>query len=125
LKLLSQKTEAFSQAAPLAHWDLPEEFGKLESILKRRDGKEGVREYIKILRLLEDYAMEDVARAVTRALQLGVFSRDAVKHLLLCQLDKRPESLDLSQIHSHIPHVKVRMTSAQDYTQLLGRSTHA
>jgi len=125
LKLLSQKTEAFSQAAPLAHWNLPEEFGKLESILKRRDGKEGVREYIKILRLLEDYTMEDVARAVTRALQLGVFSRDAVKHLLLCQLDKRPESLDLSQIHSHIPHVKVRMTSAQDYTQLLGRSSHA
>ena len=41
LPLLEHKTGALDQAAPLAGWDLPEEFGTLRRLLESRMGRRG------------------------------------------------------------------------------------
>ncbi len=55
LASLERKTGALDQAAPLAGWELPEAFGRLRRLLEARLGKAGTREYVQVLRLLEDF----------------------------------------------------------------------
>ena len=54
LALLERKTGALEQAAPLEGWQLPEEFAALRRRLEARLGKAGAREYVQVLRLLEE-----------------------------------------------------------------------
>ena len=74
------------QAAPLARWELPEEFGILRRLLESRMGKRGKREFVQVLRLMENFRKEEVHNAVRDALRLGAVSFDAVKHLVLCRI---------------------------------------
>ncbi len=66
LALLEQKTGALDQAAALQGWDLPEAFATLRRLLEARMGKAGKREYVQVLRLLEAFRLEDVARGRVR-----------------------------------------------------------
>ena len=118
LPLLEQKTEALGQAAPLQGWDLPEEFGTLQRLLESRMGRRGKREYVQVLRLLETFSLEEVQSAARDAIRLGALSFDAVKHLVLCQLEGRPPRLDL-ELYPYLPRVRVSATSAGDYMKLL------
>jgi hypothetical protein len=118
LPLLEQKIGALDQAAPLAQWELPAVFQKLCTLLERRDGREGKRDYIRVLRLLEAFPLEEVEAAIHEALHLGVARVEAIKHLLLCRLEQRPPHLELVA-HPHLPAVSVKTTRAHDYTQLL------
>ena len=90
LPLLEQKTAALDQAAPLQGWQLPEEFATLRRLLESRMGRRGKREFVPVLRLLENFSHQEVHHAVQDALRLGAISFDAVKHLLLCHLEGRP-----------------------------------
>src|SRR3954464_10695360 len=96
LALLERKTGALDQAAPLQGWDLPEAFATLHRLLEARMGKPGKREYVQVLRLLETFRLEDVHAAVREALRLGAIGFDAVKHLVLCRIERRPPKLDLA-----------------------------
>jgi hypothetical protein len=116
--LLEQKTNALDQAAPLAGWELPEEFGELRRLLEARLSKRGRREFVQGLRLLETFRMEEVALAVRVALRLRAISFDAVKHLLLCRIEQRPPRLDLEN-YPHWPVAQVATTAAADYLALL------
>lgn len=118
LALLERKTNALDQAAPLEGWDLPEELSRLRRLLETRLGKPGKREYVQVLRLLEDFALDDVRAAARQALELGTISFDAVKHLLLCRIERRPPRLDLA-LYPHLPTAEVEQTSAADYLALL------
>jgi len=119
LALLEQKTRALDQAAPLVGWELPECFAELRRLLEARLNKGGRREYVQVLRLLETFRLEEVTPAVEHALQLGTISFDAVKHLLLCQIEQRPPRLDLEN-YPHLPPAQVRTTQASEYMALLG-----
>ena len=121
LALLERKTNALDQAAPLAGWELPAEFGRLRRLLEARLGKPGKREYVQVLRLLESFRLDDVAAAVRQAGELGTIGFDAVKHLLLCRIEQRPPRLDLMDLTSypHLPAAEVTQTSAADYLALL------
>jgi transposase len=121
LALLEQKIGAFDQAAPLQGWDLPEAFATLRRLLEARLGKPGKREYVQVLRLLETFRLEDVHAAVREALRLGAIGYDAVKHLVLCRIERRPPKLDLA-IYPYLPRVSVATTSAKAYMALLGRA---
>src|SRR3982075_2790163 len=46
---------ALDQAAPLAGWQLPEEFMTLRRLLEARMGKQGKREFVQVLRLMEGF----------------------------------------------------------------------
>ena len=118
LALLEQKTGALDQAAPLVGWELPDCFGQLRRLLEARLGKKGKREYIQVLRLLETFRMTEVSQAIQDALDLGTVSLDAVKHLLLCRIERRPPRLDLMQ-YPHLPLTEVHTTQAADYMSLL------
>lgn len=118
LALLEQKPNALDQAAPLAGWQLPDEFAQLRRLLEVRLSKRGKREFIQVLRLLETFPLSEVAHAVRQALSLGAISFDAVKHLLLCRIERRPPHLDLD-CYPHLPLAQVATTAAGDYLSLL------
>jgi hypothetical protein len=88
LALLERKTKALDQAAPLVGWELPEAFAALRRLLEARMGVKGKREYVQVLRLLESFSLDDVAAAVRDAIDRGVIGFDAVKHLLLCRIER-------------------------------------
>jgi len=118
LALIEQKTRALDQAAPLAGWQLPECFATLRRLLEARLKKHGSREYVQVLRLMETFAIAEVTHAVEDALHLGTISFDAVKHLLLCRIERRPPRLDMEN-YPHLPLARVRTTQASDYMSLL------
>ena len=119
LPLLEQKIGALDQAAPLQGWDLPEAFSTLRRLLEARMGKAGKREYVQVLRLLETFDLDEVHGAVRDALRLGAIGYDAVKHLLLCRIERRPPRLDLD-IYPYLPRARVATTAAAIYMSLLG-----
>ena len=118
LALLEQKTRALDQAAPLAGWQLPECFSQLRRLLEARLIKHGSREYVQVLRLMETFDLSEVTQAVEQALGLGTISFDAVRHLLLCRIERRPPRLDMEN-YPHLPMAQVRTTQAADYMTLL------
>ena len=67
-------------------------------------GRRGKREFVQVLRLLENFSLEEVQSAVKDALRLGALSFDAVKHLVLCRLEGRPPRLDL-ELYPYLPRV--------------------
>ncbi len=121
LALLEQKARALDQAAPLVGWELPECFARLRRLLEARLNKGGKREYVQVLRLLETFSIPEVEQAVRDALHLGTISFDAVKHLLLCRIERRPPRLDLEN-YPYLPLAEVQSTQAADYMVLLSAS---
>jgi hypothetical protein len=118
LALLEQKTRALDQAAPLAGWQLPECFAQLRRLLEARLKKHGSREYVQVLRLMENFAVEEVRYAVEQALGLSTISFDDVRHLLLCRIERRPPRLDMEN-YPHLPLAHFQTTQAADYMTLL------
>lgn len=118
LALLERKTRALDQAAPLQGWELPAEFPELRRQMEALLGKRGRREYVQALRLLETFPLEEVSAAIRQALLLRAISFDAVKHLVLCGIERRPPRLDLDN-YPHLPAAEVALTRAADYQALL------
>lgn len=118
LPLLEQKVGALDQAAPLQGWELPQEFATLRRLLEARMGKPGKREYVQVLRLLETFEMDHVHGAVRQALDLGAIGYDAVKHLVLCRVERRPPRLDLD-CYPYLPRARVETTRPSSYMTLM------
>jgi transposase len=117
LALIEQKINALDQAAPLAGWQLPEEFATLRRLLEARMGKQGKREFVQVLRLMEAFKNAEVTAAVRDAIARGAIGFDAVKHLVLCRIERRPPRLDLT-IYPYLPRTTVATTSARAYMDL-------
>ena len=87
---------------------------KLTTWLRKHAG----REFIQVLRLFEHFAFEEVTTAVEQALAFNTIGFDAVRHLLLCRIERRPLRLDMAN-WPHLPLPSVRTTHAADYMSLL------
>lgn len=74
--------------------------------------------FVPLTRLMESFHLLEVTHAVEHALQLGTISFDAVRHLLLCNIERRPPRLDMAN-YPHLPLAQVRTTQAADYMTLL------
>jgi transposase len=118
LALLERKIGALDQAAPLAGWELPDEFATLRRLLEARMGKRGKREFVQVLRLMEVFGVDDIVAGVRDAIARGVIGFDAVKHLVLCRIERRPPRLDLT-VYPYLPRTNVATTSAKAYLDLL------
>ena len=118
LALIEQKTNALDQATPLADWELPEVFLILRRLMEARMGKKGKREFVQVLRLLETFRIVDVEAGIQRALERGTIGFDAVKHLVLCRIERRPPRLDMT-VYPYLPKAHVAVTSPGDYMALL------
>ena len=118
LRLIERKIMSFDQAAPLQNWELPDAFATLQRLLEARQGKAGKREYVQVLRLLERFEIEVLHLAVKEALQMRTVSFDAIKHLVLCRVERRPPRLDLD-LYPYLPRTNIATTSASSYMSLL------
>ena len=119
LALLETKPGALDHARPLAGWTLPECFLLLRRRLEaERDGN-GTREYIKVLRLLEQHPLPKLRAAVEQALQVGAITRDAVAQFLYPREDWRATLFSLDG-HPHLRHVRVAAPNLASYTELVG-----
>ena len=118
LALLERKIGALDQAAPLVGWELPAEFATLRRLLEARMGKAGKREFVQVLHLLEVFRPDDVLTGIRAALERGVIGFDAVKHLVLCRIERRPPRLDL-KVYPYLPQATVTATSPSAYLGLL------
>ena len=124
LSLLEKKPGALDQAAPLRGWKLDPAFDTLRRLLEARFGPRGKREYIQVLRLHEDFPERQVAAAVRDTVKRRLIGFDAVKHLLLARIERRPAHLDLSR-YPHLPRPFVAAARSADYATLLaGRAGH-
>jgi len=118
LRLIERKIMSFDQAAPLQGWNLPNAFKTLQRLLEARQGKTGKREYVQVLRLLESFEIEVLHLAIRDALRMGAISFDAIKHLLLCRVERRPPRLDLD-VYPFLPRTNIATTAASSYMSLL------
>lgn len=117
LALLERKPGALDQAAPLEGWSLPPAFAAFRRLAEARMPKNGTREYIQVLRLLETFRIDQVERGLKEALRLSAISYDAVKQLTLCAVERRPARLDLA-CYPYLPKTEVATTQAASYLQL-------
>ena len=98
-------------------WQLPACFVTLRRLLEARLKHDG-RAYVQVRRLLETFKLEEVTQAIEDALALSTIGFDAVKHLLLCRIVRRPPRLDMEN-YPHLPLAQVCTTQAADYMSLL------
>jgi len=99
LALLERKPGAFDYARPIQDWELPACFWTLRRRQTADLDRQGTREFIKILRLLEGSSLNQLTAAAERALTIGATSADAIRLILQCgreeptrwfRLDGRP-----------------------------------
>ena len=122
LDLIERKVNALDQAAPLQGWELGPEFDRLRRLMEARLSQKnrraaGKREFIQVLQLFKVFPEGVVREAVRDALGLGAISADAIKHLALCRVERRPPRLDLKD-YPHLPAATVAKTNPADYMAL-------
>ena len=124
LPLLEQRPGAFDHAKPIRRWreSWPPVYEQLLARLRAQwpDGR-GVREFVRVLKLHQDYPDNLVAQAVTQALAYGCAHTDGVKLCLHQMMNLETPMLpmdvtdwpELSGVGSQLPDVTC-------YDQLLG-----
>jgi len=126
LPLLERKPGAIDHARPMAELNLPGCFDVLRRRLENEQQKEGdgTREFIRVLRLLEDYPMSRLEGAVEKGLAMRVHSRDAIVQFL----SPRPclqRSTFLLDGQKHFRRVQVDGPNLSAYRALLsGEAIH-
>jgi len=71
-----------------------------------------------VLRLIEVFKIDQVTAGVRDAIDRGVIGFDAVKHLVLCRVERRPPRLDMT-VYPYLPSASIATTSARTYLDLL------
>jgi hypothetical protein len=67
---------------------------------------------------MEAFRIEDVTAAVSDAIARGAIGLDAIKHLVLCRIERRPPRLNMT-VYPYLPKATVAITSARAYMGLL------
>jgi hypothetical protein len=120
LPLLERKPGALGHALPLADLKLPTCFETLHRRLTAEEQKQGdgTREFIRVLRLLEDYSMADIKSAVEKALLIRAHSRDAVAQFLIRQFSWSKTTFYMGE-QKHLRLVTVTKPDISAYRSLL------
>jgi transposase len=122
LPLLERKPGSLDYAQPLVDLRLPECFEVLRRRLVVEEEKEGdgIREFIRVLRLLEDYPMTELIKAVENALKIRAHSRDAIAQFLIPRFSLKQTTFILAN-RQHLRLVKVAGPNITAYRALLNR----
>jgi len=120
LPLLEKKPGSLDHALPLADLDLPECFEVLRRRLESNSEQEGegTREYIRVLRLLENHSVAKLGEAIEKALRIGASSRDAISLFLFPQQPWQHTTFRLDG-REHLRYVKVAQVDISVYGQLI------
>ena len=119
LPLLERKPGSLDYARPLSGFDFPECFNLLRRRLIAQQPKEGtgIKEFIKVLRLLEDYPMDKVKRAVEKGLGMRVHCRDAILQFIV----PKPPTTFVLDGREHLCRIKVGAPDVSAYQTLLSQ----
>jgi len=129
LALLEQRPGAFEYARPLRAFrrEWPPAYHRLLQRLKEHwpEGR-GVKEFVRVLRLHQEYPAQLIEQAVTRALDYGCVHADGVIHCLhaLEQPQRERSILDLSE-KPHLAALGTQPIELEQYEQLVERMAHA
>ena len=127
LPLLEQRPGAFDYARPMRQWrkDWPESYHQMLRVLREQwpEGGRGVQEFVRVLRLHEQYPAHLVQHAIEQALTYGCPHLDGVLHCLHQRSDDQPvgPGMDLSN-HPHLQAVGSQPIDLHQYEQLLSSS---
>jgi len=121
LALLERRPGAFDFARPMKDWQLPWCFDLLRRRLEMKEGSNGTRQYIQVLRLLETSTVSVLAKAVTHALELGTLQADAVR-VILQGHNEKPVGLFSLAGRPHLQGVQVQSPDLTQYATLGERS---
>jgi hypothetical protein len=120
LALLERKPGAIDFARPLESWKLPDCFATLRRRREADLGHAGTREFIKVLRLLEQATVPALARAVDEAIAIGATGSDAIALILFHQAE-RPVGLFSLDGHPHLKSVSIDPPDLSAYRTLTGQ----
>lgn len=118
LRILERKPGAFDIAKPLSRWELPECFGVLRRRFERKEEKGGLREYIKVLRLLENSSIKELKEAIEYALDVDAIDCDAIKLILEYRRERPCELFNLDG-RPHLKSVFVEDIDLASYGELM------
>ena len=120
LPLLERKPHSMAFARPFEQFDLPGCF----DVLRRRQEKEieenGIREYIRVLRLLEHYSLKQLTGAVEKALRVRAVSKDAIEQFLPSGKPWSNTSFTLAG-RKHLRLMQISNTNINEYARLMGK----
>ena len=119
LALLERKPGAIDFARPLENWELPGCFATLRRRLESDLGDKGTREFIKVLRLLENATLPELTKAVDSALTIGATGSDAIVLILLHHAEQ-PVGLFSLDGHPHLKSVAIPPPDLTAYGALTG-----
>lgn len=85
LSIAARRPNGLDFGAPFAAWHLPPSFDVLRRRLETQAGKQGKREYIRILRLLERFSLEQLTHGIERALDSNTTAYEGVRLYVECE----------------------------------------
>ena len=118
LALLERKPGGFDHAKPFEEWDLPVCFGILRRRLEAEQDGHGTREFIRILRLLEQHSLPTLKKAVQHALEIGATNADALR-LIIEHQQEEPVAVFCLDGRPHLKLVRISQTNVSSYQSLL------
>jgi transposase len=116
LSIAERRPNGLDFGAPFVDWQLPDCFDVLRRRLERKADRKGTREYIRILRLLETYKLNELTRGIERALSHGATAYEGIRLYVdneatvpveLFSLDGRPL---LQQVQLPEPDINIYST---------------
>jgi transposase len=124
LPLLQQRPGAFEHTKPLRRWrkQWPKSYEQLLTSLRESQPEgRGVREFLEILKLHQEYPEKQVEQAIEMALALGAAHLDGIQLCLrqLLQPKEQPSPLDLS-FYPELVEVGNQPVELGQYDRLLG-----
>jgi transposase len=97
LPILRRKPHALDHAVAFRNWPLPLVYERFRQELERRHNGDGLRQYVEVLGLLQDFGQAELTAAMRRAAAVQTFSAEAVRfYLRLRERNGQPSALPSS-----------------------------
>lgn len=121
LDVLLQKPRALDQAKPFRSTDLPAVYHHFREELRQRD-RHGDRDFVRVLMLHREFPAEQVRMALEEALRRRTIHYEAVRQILLSQIQVPPLNTEQAD---RLPQISVRQPALALYDQFLkGGAVH-
>jgi hypothetical protein len=125
LPILERRPGAWEQAKPIQEWrqSWPEVYDRyLAALRERLSRSQATREFVRVLRLREDYPEAIIAQALEQALSGHCYNADGVKQLVLCLVEPPGPTTPLGEASRLFPDVgPVLWPELEQFDRLLHR----
>jgi len=124
LAIAAKRPNGLDFGAPFANWKLPAAFEVLRRRLETQAEKHGKREYIRILRLLKRYSLEQLTRGIEQALASNTTAYEGVRLYVECATTTVPVELFSLDGRPLLQQVKLPEPDNSIYSTLLEKNCY-